>query len=67
MEDPRLHSMCEDCWRERSGARAPIRVNPAILVTCCWCGEPTLSGIRFRLRQWLPNCHHHHPQHPAAA
>lgn len=40
-----MHNICDDCWTERQGDRAPVRLVNAKKEICCFCGEWTTSGI----------------------
>lgn len=42
------HPVCDDCWKERQGARAPARVIEPKTERCCQCRKPTRSGIYVR-------------------
>ena len=42
------HALCEPCWKQREGARTPVRVKGQ-KETCCWCGKLTTAGIYQRL------------------
>lgn len=45
--------VCEDCWKEHSGEREPVRVAGDSLVSCVMCEQPTASGIFVRMRlEW---------------
>lgn len=47
------HAQCERCWIREEGTvvdgryqvRVPSRLVETDLVTCCFCGELTISGI----------------------
>jgi hypothetical protein len=44
------HSICDECWRKREPTRIPHRGLPELTETvcCCFCGNPTRSGILVR-------------------
>lgn len=46
------HAICHDCWVERNPGREAVVIDEAArgrdLVTCCYCGEDTTSGIWVR-------------------
>ena len=41
------HAMCERCWREQECGQ-PVRLAPADIERCGWCGRWTKSGIYRR-------------------
>lgn len=43
------HAMCDACWNaRRSPDYPPVRMVDPETETCCWCGQPTDSGIYVR-------------------
>jgi hypothetical protein len=61
------HLICDDCWASREGDREPCRVRgeaeadgaeapPA--PACCFCGDPTTSGIFVRFDPRAMPCAH---------
>ncbi len=48
------HPMCDKCWIDQHTVEEddnlfsltmPVKVELFTLEFCCWCGDPTLSGI----------------------
>ena len=53
------HAICDLCWQNWQPGRDPVRFREEAreVETCCWCGQPTLSGIYAREDQdLLRNC-----------
>lgn len=56
------HSMCNLCWDKKNPTREPYVIKDRMLENCCFCGEPTRSGIYVRENPaTLPNCPQLHP------
>lgn len=53
------HSICDDCWTNRSPHQEPTRiVVDTETETCCWCGIQTTSGIFVRADPATLSCQH---------
>ena len=48
------HPICDRCWSVLEPNRRPVRVmeEDRDRVKCCWCEEPTKSGIYRRADPW---------------
>jgi hypothetical protein len=45
MKHTKTHRMCEACWFHEHAGTMP-RIKPGVsLVTCCFCGDPTVAGV----------------------
>lgn len=42
------HTICDDCWQKKHPGKAAGRVLVFKCETCCFCGNPTVSGIWIR-------------------
>jgi len=42
------HAICDDCWGKREPKRDPVRIKDFKCMSCCFCGDPTVSGIYVR-------------------
>ena len=42
------HAICDDCWDEDHPGQPSPRYGSGDAEKCCWCGEPTRSGIYLR-------------------
>lgn len=42
------HLICDDCWEKQNPNREPRRIKDLNSQHCCFCGNPTLSGIWVR-------------------
>lgn len=52
------HAICDECWKKREPDREPHRFVPEarVLEGCCFCLEPTRSGIYVREDPALTKC-----------
>lgn len=57
MTSPWTHAICASCWAALHPDREPIRVTDAPLDTCCYCGNPSTSGIYVRADPTTTPCH----------
>jgi len=48
MSDAWRHAICDRCWHDYGPPREPIRLREPEIEICCFCGNPTRSGIYFR-------------------
>lgn len=65
------HTICDACWAMRVAAagqpgREPVRAKPGVfpqeMPACCYCGQPTSSGIFVRDNDRGPKCEGHHAE-----
>lgn len=40
---------CDSCFAERNPGREPVRLMEPETEICCFCGQPTASGIYVRV------------------
>ena len=53
------HAICETCWFKKNPGRIPTKLTQAEQETCCYCGQPTTSGIYLRDNPKTPkHCKH---------
>jgi len=51
------HAMCDPCWEKKQGPRKPVRLTLEMKpLLCCFCGEPTQSGIFVRANPKTVKC-----------
>ena len=43
-----IHPICDKCWVKINADRIPVRIELNEIVTCCFCGSKTFSGIWIR-------------------
>lgn len=39
------HAICNDCWDKENPGKVPRRLVNKVVEDCCFCGQPTISGI----------------------
>lgn len=64
-QNPWTHRMCDRCWdaMRRAERGEPIRLWRDTLRPCCYCGEPTDSGIYVRAQPTTVKCQGLGPEH----
>ena len=51
------HTMCDSCWEKKQPNREPVRLTISLKpLPCCFCGEPTQSGIFVRAHPTVVKC-----------
>ena len=50
------HNICGTCWQKKFEFRQPVKVTPAQLEICCFCGADTEEGIYTREDPKLLDC-----------
>ena len=58
------HPICDPCWNNHQPRRTPHRIveEHRDHETCCYCGNPTFSGIYIRDNPDNPPHHHPHEE-----
>jgi hypothetical protein len=52
------HACCDPCWHQRQ-LGFPARIRQIVAEVCCYCGQPTVSGIYVRDNPLeTPYCQH---------
>lgn len=54
------HRICDECWNKKNPGQRPFRVQHQYieLVSCCFCGKNTISGIFVRHDPKELSCKH---------
>jgi hypothetical protein len=54
------HAICDEDWDRLNPERPSPRTGAGAFERCCWCGDPTFSGLYLRFDPYaLPFCEGH--------